>query len=69
MKLTHQLKTGSHSDFSCWQFGLTPMPPWVPTTPPAPLAAVGDWFVTAPGERTCVILTDQEFNDLFRPLP
>lgn len=82
MKATHQSKLGTHEDVIAWQFSHTnPIPVWVALkfhrisgkewtafTNIGPIKVKpGDWAIIV--QNRILILTDNEFNECFQPLP
>jgi len=84
MKATHCATIGNKQDVTAWQFSRTaPIPVWVArkfhqipeaegwtavdTNGKLVEAKEGDWVV-APDVGTCFVLTNEEFNECFKPL-
>lgn len=80
MQATHQLKIGTRQDATCWQYREGAyVPAWVfrnfhnlgegkvLTHSSGEKVLLGQWIVT--GGKSLLILEDEDFQRLFRPLP
>jgi hypothetical protein len=81
LKPTHQLRNGTHDDVTAWQFLKdSPRPVWVfrafhdlggghhLTHRSGVKVKPTDWIVRT-SEASCIVLTDEEFNNCFVALP
>ena len=81
MKPTHQLRNGTHEDVTAWRYlKEASVPVWVfrafndlggghLTHRSGAKVKLGEWIVSVPGDKTAIILTDEEFNKCFVELP